>query len=172
MPNPNVDALVAAVSNALERWFDRTKNAINAARTGGYAFEQFANDTTETWMDGTYVTLLPLTLFAPFNVSAKPPFPIVRFKMITRNDAVRSVPAPNLAGAGNLVSENLTDGSGANAIPSANVAPTKTQNNTLLTVNITNLGQLNPAPPAGFYSGRVIDQGSNRPIARIEVDLP
>lgn len=172
MANPNVDALVAEFSKALERWFDRTKNAINAARSGGYAFEQFAADTTETWMDSTFVSLLPLTLFAPFSVSTTAAFPVVRFKLVTMNDAVRSVPVPNLATAGNLNSEHLFDASGANKIPNGNVTPSKTQNNTLLTVKLSNLAAMNPMPPAGSYKGNVIAQATNTAIARIEVDLP
>jgi hypothetical protein len=172
MANPNVDALVAEFSKALERWFDRTKNAINAARSGGYPFEQFATDSANTWMDSTYVTLLPLTLFAPFNISMASAFPVARFKLVTLNDAIRSIPVANLATAGNLNPENLVDASGNNQIPNGNITVTKTQGNTLMTVKLTNLAAMNPMPPAGLYRGRVIATGPNAPIAGIEVELP
>lgn len=169
MANPIVDKLFGEFSKALEGWFDRSRKAVDSARNGGYSFEQFAADVTQTWVDSTYVSFLPASLLGAVTVTPTLPFPTLRFRLANRNDITRLVAVPNLPSVTGMASENLLDASGANKIPTGNINPTKAAA-TFMSVALKNLGPL--GIPAGLYTGNVIGQPMNAPIARIEVDLP
>jgi len=174
MPNPIVDGLQAEASSALERWFDRWKLAIESARNGNYAFEQFAADVTESWIDGVYVNLLPLSsAFNILSITRTQLFPVVRFPLLNKNDTTRVVTVPTIGSFASIASEHLMDAFNTNKIPNTNVTLTlPTGGSTLVTVALKNLTTISPMPPAGFYSGRIIGTPGNVPLARIEVLFP
>lgn len=170
MPNPTVDNLTAELSNALERWFDRCQKAIETVRNGNYPFDQFARDVTETWVDGTYVSLLPVSLLGGVTVTLNQPFPVVRFNLFTKADTSRMVLVPILPSVTMIAAENLQDASKVNSIPAAGSITLTKASATYVKVALANLGPL--TIPAGFYKGNIIGQPMNTPIARIEVVFP
>ncbi len=178
MPNPVVDGITGEAANALERWFDRWTNALDVARHGYYSFEQFARDAAETWVDGTWVSLLPLSQLGangapiPFTITQNAVWPTVRFMLFSKNDQARMLSVPALpAGTTGGTSSNLRDKFN-NTIPNGNVTITVIMASSTLKVALTNLSTLNPMPPAGIYTGNITVQPSGQMVASIQVIFP
>jgi hypothetical protein len=168
MSNPTVDKLTGELSDAVERWYDRCQNAIGRARNGNYEFTQLAKDVTDTWVDSTYLTMLPLSLFGGVSVAITPPFPVVHFKLCSKSDTSRMLLVQNLASFGAIAPQTLFDASGVNSIPTTSVTVTKATA-TYIKVALSNLTGL--AIPPGLYSGLIVDP-TNAHVAGIEVDFP
>jgi hypothetical protein len=165
MANPNVDKLTAEVSKVLERWFDRCQDAVAAARNGCYSYQQFARDMTETWVDGSYIAVFPVTLFNGITVTLNQPFPCLCIKLCTRSDTSRVLSVSNLP-TGPISSEDLTDSFG-NKIPAANVTLTKGVGSVTVALKVSAL-----AIPGGVYKGRILDSTTGSALAQIVVELP
>jgi hypothetical protein len=170
MANPTVDKITSELSSAFERWFDRCRKAIASARDGHYPFEQFAADVTDTWVDGTYVSLLPVSLLGGVSLERQQRLPVLRFKLLNKNDVVRYVLVPGLSSVTSMAAEHLVEPSGTQQIPNGSITLSKVASTDYLQVALAGLSALTIR--AGLYSGRIIGQPMNAPIARIEVDFP
>jgi hypothetical protein len=167
---PFVEELFTEYANAMERWFDRSRRAIETARNGNYPFEQFAADMTDTWVDGTVATLYPLTILGGVAIQRRPPFPVVHFKLYTRVDTTRVFGVRDTTA--NIAAQNLRDAAGGPAaIPNGggNITLTKP---TATTIQVALANVAAYAVPAGLYVGNIMNTNTNTPVGRIELDLP
>lgn len=173
MANPTVDDIVGKVSLAAEQWFDRWRNALERSRQGLYTFHEFAEDVANTWVDGMFVSVYPVSQLGGMTVTKTAPFPIVRFTPLTRADKTRLVEVPELPNVMSMKAEDLKDASKANVISNGLITVAKnsaSQNETYVKVSIKISAAT--SQPSGLYTGNIVDTGTSTAIARIEVELP
>jgi len=159
--------------NTVEAFYDRWQKAVEDARAGAYSPRQLATDVAESWVDATYVALLPWSWIGQITIAKKPALPLLQFVVPpAKGDMtlVTSVAVPT--GVTGAMAQNLTAAGGTKTIPSANVAPTLVVGSGHLIVSLRNLSTVPSTATADVYEGNVVGTPGTAPLARVQVIWP
>jgi len=169
MSNPMVE-----LTNLVDRWYSRWGNAIASLRVGQYPPSRFGADVADTWVDACIASTLPWIGYDQIDVTIRPALPSLQFLVPPpKADMTQFVVVQPAAGdlAAAVVLMDPTGPLGV-AFPAGNVVLTLA--GMYLVASLINLAAIPPPPavPANVYSGAVLGQPSNTPIAQMQVVWP